>query len=147
MSSRHDQGSKRTPEAIQAIQDDTAALGFTMASEPMTGALLGVLAASKPGGRVLELGTATGLGTAWLLAGMDAGSRLGTVDIDEKLVAVARRHLGSDARATFDVMEGADFIGRSPERQFDPLRKGGGLVDAPGRARRGQAQFTLLKRP
>ena len=53
-----------------------------MASEPKTGALLAALAASKPGGRLLELGTGTGLGTAWLLSGMDADSHLDTVDTD-----------------------------------------------------------------
>jgi predicted O-methyltransferase YrrM len=54
-----------------------------MASEPKTGAFLAALAASKPGGRLLELGTGTGLGAAWLLAGMDAAARLDTVDADE----------------------------------------------------------------
>jgi len=39
-------------------------LGFTMGSEPRTGALLRTLAASKPGGRFLELGTGTGVGRA-----------------------------------------------------------------------------------
>ena len=60
------------PEVLDAIRKDTEELGFTMASEPKTGALLAVLAASKPRGRFLELGTGTGLGTAWLLSGMDA---------------------------------------------------------------------------
>jgi hypothetical protein len=49
---------------LAAIRQDTEALGFTMMSEPRTGALLATLAASKPGGRMLELGTGTGLGTA-----------------------------------------------------------------------------------
>jgi predicted O-methyltransferase YrrM len=80
----------RTPDAIAPIQIDTEALGFTMASEPKTGALLAVLAASKPGGCLLELGTGTGLGTAWLLTGMGAGTRLDTVDTDPAAVAVAR---------------------------------------------------------
>ena len=67
----------RTPDALEAILKDTAALGFTMASEPRTGALLAAFAASKPGAKILELGTGTGLGTAWLLSGMDADARLG----------------------------------------------------------------------
>ncbi len=100
----------RAPAALEAILNDTAALGFTMASEPKTGALLAALAASKPGGRLLELGTGTGLGTAWLLSGMDADSHLDTVDTDPAVVAVARRHLGTDSRVTFHVMDGAEFI-------------------------------------
>jgi predicted O-methyltransferase YrrM len=108
----------RTPDALEAIREDTAALGFTMASEPRTGALLAAFAASRPGARILELGTGTGLGTAWLLAGMDADSRLETVDTDPNVVAVARRHLGSDPRVTFHMMDGGEFINQAPPGQF-----------------------------
>jgi predicted O-methyltransferase YrrM len=107
------------PSAIEAILDDTAALAFTMVSEPQTGAFLAALAASKPGGRLLELGTGTGHGTAWLLSGMSLDSRLDTVDNDLAVVAVARRHLESDSRVTFHVMDGADFITQAPNGQFD----------------------------
>src|SRR5262245_29889350 len=58
------------PTAIEAIRQETEKLGFTMASEPKTGSLLRAMAAAKPGGRLLELGTGTGIGTAWLLSGM-----------------------------------------------------------------------------
>jgi predicted O-methyltransferase YrrM len=115
----NDAGFGRAPAALEAILNDTAALGFTMASEPKTGALLAALAAAKPGGRVLELGTGTGLGTAWLLSGMDAGSRLDTVDTDPSVVAVARTHLAGDPRVTFHVTDGADFIREAPPGQFD----------------------------
>src|SRR6267142_5280970 len=111
----NDQDISRKPEVLAAIHKDTEELGFTMASEPKTGALLAALAASKPGGRLLELGTGTGLGTAWLLAGMNADSRLETVDTDAKVVAVARRHLATDSRVTFHVMDGAEFIGHSAQ--------------------------------
>lgn len=109
----------RAPHVIEAILSDTTALGFTMASEPKTGALLAALAATKPGGRLLELGTGTGLGTAWLLSGMDAGSRLDTVDSDPNVVAVARKHLAGDSRVTFHVRDGADFIKQALQGQFD----------------------------
>ena len=61
------------PASIEAIRVRSRELEFTMASEPRTGALLKALAATRPGGRLLELGTGTGVGTAWLLAGMGAG--------------------------------------------------------------------------
>jgi len=109
----------RTPGAIPEILADTAALGFTMASGPKVGALLAVLAASKPGGRFLELGTGTGHGAAWLLAGMDAASTLDTVDTDPDAVAIARRHLGSDPRVTFHVIDGGEFLQRSHAPGFD----------------------------
>ena len=75
----NDRQFRRTPPALEAILIDTGALGFDMVSEPQVGALLAVLAASKPGGRFLELGTGTGHGTAWLLSGMDSTSSLDTV--------------------------------------------------------------------
>jgi predicted O-methyltransferase YrrM len=109
----------RQPDALARIQSETEALGFTMASEPGTGALLAALAASKPGGRLLELGTGTGLGTAWLLAGMTADARLDSVDTDPDVLAVAQRHLGSDPRVTFHVADGAEFIRRAPAARFD----------------------------
>src|SRR5262245_65727037 len=99
---------KRKPPAFQSIVSDTEAAGFTMVSEPKVGALLGALAASKPGGRFLELGTGTGHGTAWLLSGMDSDSRLDTIDTDANVVAIAKRHLGADQRVAFHVGDGAE---------------------------------------
>jgi predicted O-methyltransferase YrrM len=109
----------RAPAALDAILRDANALGFAMSSEPKVGALLAVLAASKPGGRLLEIGTGTGHGTAWLLSGMDSASRLETVDTDPKVVAVAKRHLGADPRVTFHVADGAEFLTRAPAGGFD----------------------------
>ena len=100
----------RRPAAIEAILDDTAALSFDRASDAAAGALLAVLASSKPGGRLLELGTGTGHGTAWLLSGMDPASTLDTVDNDAGPVAVAQRHLGRDPRVRFHVTDGAAFL-------------------------------------
>jgi predicted O-methyltransferase YrrM len=115
----NDQRINRPPPAFDAILQDTRALGFTMVSEPKAGAFLAVLAASKPGGRLLELGTGTGHGTAWLLCGMDPTSSLDTVDTDANVVAVARRHLGSDRRVTFHIEDGAEFVQRATRAHYD----------------------------
>ena len=55
------------PKYLLAIEADTRKIEFKMASEPLVGSLLRTLAASKAKGRFLELGTGTGLSTAWLL--------------------------------------------------------------------------------
>jgi len=115
----NDEAISRRPEVLEAIYKATEELGFTMASEPKTGALLAVLAASKPGGRILELGTGTGIGTAWLLAGMDGDSHLETVDSDANVVAVARQHLARERRVTFHIVDGAEFIGSAQPRTYD----------------------------
>ena len=107
------------PAALDAILRETERIGFTMASEPQTGALLRVLAASKPGGRLLELGTGTGVGTVWLLAGMDDASELESVEHDASVLQVARRHLGHDRRVRFHSIDAEDFLARAPSARFD----------------------------
>jgi len=109
----------RPPQALDAIQARTVELKFDMASEPRTGALLQMLAASKPCGRFLELGTGTGLATAWILSGMDAASTLISVDTDEEVQAVAREALCHDARLKLVTHDGAAFLWRQPKRVFD----------------------------
>ncbi len=107
------------PPAMKRIVERTEALGFKMASEARTGALLRALAASKPSGRLLELGTGTGIATAWLLAGMDENSSLTSVDTDPQVQAVAREVLGADPRLTLITDDGACFLGRQSPHSFD----------------------------
>ena len=107
------------PAALEHIRREAEAIGFTLSSEPKTGALLRVLAASKPRGRFLELGTGAGAGASWLLAGMDADSTLLSVDNDPRVQDIARRHLGSDARVTFQCEDGAAFLERPASESFD----------------------------
>jgi predicted O-methyltransferase YrrM len=106
----NDQDILRVPPVLEAIRRDTERLGFTMASEPKTGSLLRTLAATKPGGQFLELGTGTGIGTAWLFAGMDGDSRLDSVESNATVLEVAQRHLGHDGRVRFHLMDGAAFL-------------------------------------
>ena len=98
------------PPTLEAIEAATVAAGFTMPSERQTGALLRTLAASKPSGRVLELGTGTGLATAWLLDGLDAYGQFDSVDTDAEVLAIAQQHLGMDARLTLHHQDGATFL-------------------------------------
>jgi predicted O-methyltransferase YrrM len=107
------------PAALSGIERDTAAVGFTMISEHKTGALLRMLAASKPGGMFLELGTGTGASTAWILDGMDTAARLVTVDNEAKFVEIARRHLGHDRRVTFELDDCGSFLRGLGGHQFD----------------------------
>jgi len=100
----------RPPSAYAALLADTRALGFDMASEVAVGALLRTLAASKPTARCLELGTGTGLASAWLLDGLGLHGSLVTVDNDDRLLAVARRHLGGDPRLDIRRQDGDIFL-------------------------------------
>ena len=107
------------PAPIEAIRTRSRELAFTLASEPRTGALLKALAATKPGGRLLELGTGTGMGTAWLLAGMDAAATLTSVDVDPTFQVVAREMLGADPRLTLVVNDAAKFMRKQTPASYD----------------------------
>lgn len=108
-----------SPTVIEAIHQDTLASGFSMASEPQTGSLLRTLAASKPSGAFLELGTGTGLSTAWILDGMNQDATLVSVDNDENVQAIARHHLDHDPRVSFRLADGATFLASLSRQKFD----------------------------
>ena len=109
------------PLIVKDIEEATKAIGFTMGSDLRTGSFLRTLATAKLSGSILELGTGTGLATAWLLDGMDAESSLLTVDSNENNTAVARKFLGHDPRVTFHMGDGTAFIQSALEqgRTFD----------------------------
>ena len=107
------------PERIPEIEIATREAGFNRASDPRTGCLLRFLSATKPSGRILELGTGTGLGTCWILDGMDADSRLDTVDNDPDVIEIARRHLTQDPRVSFHLKDGADFLRQAHDKRYD----------------------------
>ena len=109
----------RIPPVLDAIMNDSAALGFAMSCETRTGALLAALAASKPGGRILELGTGTGAGAAWLLDGMTCDATLTSLEIDCEVQAVASLHLGGDPRVTFESADAHDWLCDYQGEPFD----------------------------
>lgn len=108
-----------SPPELAAILRDTEQAGFSMPSAPETGALLRTLAASRPGGRFLELGTGTGLSAAWLLDGMDEQATLDSVDVDDGVVAIATHHLSSDPRLTLHLMDGAQYLATVEPNSYD----------------------------
>lgn len=80
---------------------------------------MSVLAASKPQGTILELGTGTGLGAAWLLEGMDDSSTLVSIETNQKFQDIARRHLGHDIRLKLIVDDALRFIETHEGNAFD----------------------------
>lgn len=91
---------------------------FGMNSDLLTGSLLRTLAASKPAASILEIGTGCGLGTSWLLDGMDRRSSLVSVDNDPRTQAIARSELGGDARLELVLSDGGSWL-EACTRQFD----------------------------
>ena len=122
----------RLPAALPAIADATRALRFLYASNLEFGPLLRMLAASKPGGRLLELGTGTGVGTSWLLDGMDASARLVSVERNPDVQAIARKHLGDDPRVTFVTGDAVAYVAEQAAASVDLLFADGGGVGKGG---------------
>ena len=97
--------SLQIPDLVERAHELARALGFplmpegrpvgqpapTTATTPMDGALLRNLAAARPGGLIGEIGTGPGVGTAWLVSGMAASTKLVSCDIEETLVASVRQ--------------------------------------------------------
>jgi len=106
------------PVQYENIAEATRAIDFNMASDMQTGSLLKTLAASKPSGRILELGTGTGLATSWIIDGMDRESRLITIENNELLIDIARRAL-NDTRVEFVLADGYEWLQRYSGEKFD----------------------------
>ncbi|MEO6287644.1 MAG: class I SAM-dependent methyltransferase [Dyadobacter sp.] len=107
------------PPAYTSIDEETKQSGFTMASDIHVCSLLKTLAAAKPGSKLLELGTGTGLSTAWILAGMDPSSTLVSIDNDARFLDIAANHLGGDPRLTLVHSDGADWVDNNKDEKYD----------------------------
>jgi predicted O-methyltransferase YrrM len=107
------------PKAYRLIEDATKKSGFTMASDVLTCSLLRTLAASKPAGKFLELGTGTGLSASWILDGMDNDSSLISIDNDPAVLEIAHSHLGADSRLQLVCMDGADWVKANKDQRYD----------------------------
>lgn len=107
------------PEAYATIDALTKSSGFTMASDSLTCSLLRTLAASKPAGKFLELGTGTGLSTAWILDGMDKDSTLVSIDNDLQFLEIAKTALGHDSRLELVLTDGAQWVQENIGQQYD----------------------------
>lgn len=106
------------PQGYKKIKEATEELKFNMASDLYTGSLLKTLAAAKPGGRFLELGTGTGLATAWILEGLDPKSGLITIENNELLIDVAKKHI-NDSRVEFILADAYEWLKNYSEEKFD----------------------------
>ncbi|MES2730665.1 MAG: class I SAM-dependent methyltransferase [Bacteroidota bacterium] len=100
----------RQPSTYSQIEDETRSLNFSMASDLQTGSFLRTLAATKAKAKLLELGTGTGLSTAWILEGMDAESTLVSIDNEADFQRVAEKHLGHDSRLSLICGDGKKYV-------------------------------------
>ncbi|HVX50689.1 MAG TPA: class I SAM-dependent methyltransferase [Chitinophagaceae bacterium] len=127
------------PGQYNNIMAATRVLQFNMASDLYTGSLLKTLVASRPGSRILELGTGSGLATSWILQGMDEDSTLVTVENNEVLLEIAQQQL-NDNRIDFILADGYQWL-TTYKGQFDLV-----FADAmPGKYDLFEEAFGLVK--
>lgn len=107
------------PKSYSDIDEATRISGFTMASDILTCSLLRTLAASKPSGKFLELGTGTGLSASWILDGMDADSSLISIDNEPAFLEIAKRFLGNDNRLDLIYTDGGKWVEDNKHQKFD----------------------------
>ena len=94
-------------------------------SIPEVQRLVATLVASKPGGRVAEIGTSYGDGAAAIAAALPAGTSFVTVELDRDRAAAARARLAGTAA---EVLEG-DWRDVLPTRApFDLVFADGGVA-------------------
>lgn len=107
------------PTIHSEIERKSAEIGFTMPSDVYIGTLLKTLISSKPAGRFLELGTGIGLSLSWMIDGMDADSKLITVDNDPELITIAKQYFENDDRIEIICENGTSWINNYKGDKFD----------------------------
>lgn len=128
------------PAQYNSILAATRELSFDMPSDLQTGALLSTLVAAKPGAKILELGTGSGLSTSWILQGMDSTAHLTTIDNNALLHDVATQNL-VDSRVTFLLTDGYQWLKENKAETFDFI-----FADAmPGKYDLFEEAFALVK--
>ena len=107
------------PEIYKEIQRRSDEIGFTMPSDVYIGTLLKTLISSKPGARILELGTGIGLSLSWMIEGMDENSSLITIDNDPELISIANHYFSKDKRVAIICEDGSEWLKNNNELKFD----------------------------
>jgi predicted O-methyltransferase YrrM len=116
-------------ESGQTAPDGEQPVGPS-ASLPGVGRFLAMLAAACHGGRIGEIGTGVGIGTAWMAGAMPADCTLVTVEIDARRAAASAQLLASDRRVR--VLKGDARELLPPCGPFDLLFADGGWRDPAG---------------
>ena len=120
------------PDLVRAAVQEAQLLGFPLCCRPEHGRLLQVLARGTEGA-IGEIGTGTGVGSAWM-ASSGTTARIVTIELDEERAEAARAVLGPratvltgdgaelQAHGPFDllVIDGGGFGGKRGETPLDP---------------------------
>lgn len=109
----------KVPEFYAQLNEGSKKIEFSMPSDLKTGALLRSLAASKPAGRFLDIGTGTGLSLSWLAEGANDHSTIISIDNSSTYQQVAREVFDTDARISILCIDGMEWIRTYTGAAFD----------------------------
>lgn len=107
------------PKIHSKIEAKSKEIGFTMPSDLFIGTLLKTLISSKPKSNILELGTGIGLSLSWMVEGLDADSKLISIDNDPVLTKIAKEFFASDSRLDIICEDGSTWLKNYSGDQFD----------------------------
>ena len=129
-------------EISASIIKESLQLGFDMICDVDVANLCTTLVASKQSSKLLELGTGTGLSTAYILAGAGSDAQLDSVDINQAFTAIAQKYLRADKRVVFHTQDAGAFLERAGAGEYDFI-----FADAwPGKYSHLQYSLNVLKK-
>jgi predicted O-methyltransferase YrrM len=115
---------------------------FERSSIREVGRLLGALAASRPSGRLAEIGTGTGVGAAWIASSMGPEASFVTVETDDDRAAASARLFTDVSNVRVLLGDWHDVL--PPEAPFDLLFfDGGGWKRSPPAQMRAESEQAL----
>lgn len=86
------------PPQVHHAQSIAQQFAFTKSSLPEVGRLLAVLTAALPHGRIAEIGTGCGVGTAWMASSLHTDATVVTIDTNADYVNAVRHLFADDPR-------------------------------------------------
>jgi predicted O-methyltransferase YrrM len=120
---------RRFPRRVWAAVELTRSSGFARACTPEVGRLLQLCASLRGIEKACELGTAYGVGAAWIESGLRPGATLVTVEIDPERAAGAQEVFAGCRSVEVLAGDWSLARGRGP---FDLLFSDGGPKREPG---------------
>ena len=112
------------PPLVARAKAAAEALGFEKSCRDEDGMLLHVLAGRRGVERVAEIGTGTGVGTAWLASALPPGVSLFSAEVDERLAEAAAAVFANDPDVC--VLVGDWQPALAPHAPFDLIFVDGG---------------------
>jgi len=107
------------PSQYNNILKESKKLDFNQLSNVDDCIILSTLVSSKINAKILELGTASGLATSWILKAMCTNSKLISVENNEILINIAKKYLQKDTRVEFILDDGENVIDNLEKESFD----------------------------